>query len=186
MENSVPFIETARLQLYKVTKEHCDVNYLRWLHDSEVNKYLETGNYPSTIDGLVNFIESVNKKEVLFLAIHKKDDGKYIGNIKIDNINRLYGLAEYGILLGEKSEWGKGFAKEATIAVLKHCFLRLNLRKIMLGVIGENANAHNMYKKLKFQKEGCYKKHVYRDGHYIDIVRMAIFKDDFIKEFHLP
>lgn len=134
MRGNIPvFIETDRLVLTKVTEYHCNETYLRWIHDATVNKYLETGRYPQTIEDLVDFVRTMADKESLFLAIHKKDTIAHIGNIKIDNINRFHGTAEYGILMGDKEEWGKGYAKEASISVLNYCFKRLNIRKVNLG-----------------------------------------------------
>ena len=42
-----------------------------------------------------------------------------IGNIKIDPINEIHKFGEYGILIGDKEYWGKGFAREASEEVLK-------------------------------------------------------------------
>ena len=176
-----PFLYTNRLELFKVDKDHCNNDYLSWLHDSEVNHFLETGYYPQSLEELEQFVDNVYKKEVLFLAIHTKEDGKHIGNIKIDSINRIHQIAEYGILLGDKSAWGKGYAKEASEVVLMHCFKKLNLRKITLGVIADNTSAIKLYKeKLNFLEEGKYVKHVFFDGKYCDTVRMATFKEQWI------
>ncbi len=173
-----PFLSSNRLYFTKITSSHCTQNYLSWLHDKEVNLYLESGRYPETLDSLLSFVNNAYTKEVLFLAIHKKEDNKHIGNIKIDGINRLHSFAEYGILMGDKSEWRKGFAKEASITILNHCFNRLNIRKINLGVLNENKGAIKLYEQLGFKTEGCLKKHIFSNGEYKDVIRMAIFKSD--------
>ena len=46
MESIIPFLETKHLVLEKLTLKHCKEYYLNWLHDSEVNFYLETGHFP--------------------------------------------------------------------------------------------------------------------------------------------
>ena len=66
---------------------------------------------------------------MLFWAIHLKEGGKHIGNIKIDPVNKRHGLGEYGIMIGDSDEWGKGYAKEASELVIHHCFRDLRLRK---------------------------------------------------------
>ncbi len=172
----VPFLNSERLFYAKVSEEHAHDSYLSWMHDSEVNYFIETGKYPETIDSLKDYINKIPHKEVLFLAIHKKKDKKHIGNIKIDSINRIHSIAEYGILLGDKSEWGKGYAKEATITILNHCFNVLNIRKITLGVIAGNDSAINLYKKLGFEIEGQFVDHYYCNGEYRDVFRMGLFK----------
>lgn len=175
------FLTTERLYLCKLDASHCNDNYLGWLHDDEVCKYLETGRYPQNEEDLLGFVENTYKKEALFLAIHRKDNNKHIGNIKIDSINRIHQTAEYGILLGDKTSWGHGFAKEASDVVLRHCFNRLNLRKITLGVISGNVGAVKLYKeKLNFEEEGLLKRHVLNQGKYCDVIRMATFSTQWI------
>lgn len=175
--NRIPFLETPRLLLYDVDEFHCNETYLSWLHDKEISVYLESGRYPTSIDKLKEFLLSVHKQEVLFLAIHIKKTGKHIGNIKIDSINRMHQIAEYGIMIGDKEAWGKGYGKEATEVVLDHCFKKLNLRKITLGVLSNNIGAVKLYKnKLGFVEEGKYIKHVFCNGDYVDILRMAKFR----------
>jgi [ribosomal protein S5]-alanine N-acetyltransferase len=171
----VPFLQTERLILKKVTEENCTDRYLSWLQDHEVNRFLESGLFPQSLQDLSNYVNGVTP-QTLFLAIYTKASLDHIGNIKIDSIDFRNGLGEYGILMGEKEEWGKGYAKEATVAVLGHCFNKLNLRKVTLGVVESNVLAVKLYQKLGFVIEGTLKDHKYYDGAYRDILRMALFR----------
>ncbi|WP_216746066.1 GNAT family N-acetyltransferase [Paucihalobacter ruber] len=143
-------IESERLTYKRVSSEHISEDYVSWINDSEVNRYLETrGNY--TLDLLKSYIEQQYNKATFFWAIHLKDSNKHIGNIKIDPINFETKSGEYGILIGDKSNWGKGYASEATIRIINYCFDELELTKITLGVIEDNVSAVNLYKKLGFK-----------------------------------
>lgn len=143
-------IESERLTYKRVSSEHISEDYVSWINDSEVNRYLETrGNY--TLDLLKAYIEQQYNKATFFWAIHLKDSNKHIGNIKIDPINFETKSGEYGILIGDKSNWGKGYASEATIRIIDYCFDELKLIKITLGVIEDNVSAVNLYKKLGFK-----------------------------------
>ncbi len=143
-------IESERLTYKRVSSEHISEDYVSWINDSEVNRYLETrGNY--TLDLLKSYIEQQYNKATFFWAIHLKDSNKHIGNIKIDPINFETKSGEYGILIGDKANWGKGYASEATIRIINYCFDELKLTKITLGVIEDNVSAVNLYKKLGFK-----------------------------------
>lgn len=83
--------------------------------------------------------------------------------------------------MGRKSEWGKGYAKEATIKIIDYCFQTLKVRKLTLGVVSENLAAVNLYKKLGFETEGVYKMHGIYQGKYCDVIRMALFNPSFKK-----
>ena len=173
-----PIFESERLIFKPLSLDHLSVNYVNWLNDSQVNRFLDSGG-DYTMKKLKDFLSDIEKKNILFWAIHIKDTDKHIGNIKVDPVSFKNGLGEYGIMLGCKSEWGKGFAKESTLRILDFCFSEIGLRKITLGVVEDNTSALKLYEKLGFIVEGIYKKHgLYRDK-YCNIIRMAIFNSEF-------
>ncbi len=172
--HKIPEITTRRLLLKPLGTGHLSQNYVDWLNDPEVYKYLETGGDYS-LEKLEEYLKEVEKKNIYFWAIHLKENDKHIGNIKIDPINYKHGYGEYGILMGCKEEWGKGYAKEASLAVIDYCFKELQLRKITLGVVEGNIRAFLLYKKMGFELEGVYKKHGFYENKYQDVFRMALF-----------
>jgi ribosomal-protein-alanine N-acetyltransferase len=173
-----PLLTSERLYYKPLTMEHFSIVYVNWMNDPEVYRYLETGgNY--TPEKLKEYLEMMETKTGTFIwAIHKKEDDKHIGNIKIDAINERHQLGEYAIMMGDRTEWKKGYATEATLRILKYCMDELKLRKITLGVVADNATAVELYKKIGFEIEGVYKRHCYFDGHYCDALRMAFFNPD--------
>tara|TARA_B110000238_G_C15969974_1_gene371306 strand:- start:39 stop:575 length:537 start_codon:yes stop_codon:yes gene_type:complete len=173
-------LQSKNLIFKPLSLKHLSSDYVNWLNDKEVNKYLESGNNYS-IKKLKDFLIEVEKNDIYFWAIHLKESDTHIGNIKIDPINYKHGLGEYGILIGRKSEWGKGYAKETSFIILKYCFETIGLRKITLGVVENNISALKLYKKIGFLVEGIYKKHGLYNNKYCDIIRMAIFSDSFEK-----
>ena len=167
-------LQSDRLVFRPISLVYLTERYVSWLNNPEVYKYLETGgNY--TLEMLKDYLIEVEHKKMLFWGIHIKHSDEHIGNIKIDPVNRRHGLGEYGILMGEPSQWGKGYAKEASLRILDYSFTIQNLRKITLGVVSSNAAAVHLYKSLNFEIEGVYKKHGYYQGEYIDVIRMALF-----------
>src|SRR5690554_5808743 len=114
-------IHTERLILKQLNLNHLSDDYVRWMNDTDVNKYLESGG-DYTLSKLEGFLKEQEKKDILFWAIHIKVSNKHIGNIKINPIDESTMSGEYGIMIGDKEEWGKGFAKEASNAVIDYCF----------------------------------------------------------------
>jgi len=168
-------LSSERLMYKPLNSSYCTETYLCWLNDNEVTRYLEIFE-PYSLEQLKQYLESVEKNNnMLFWAIHLKENDKHIGNIKVDPINRFHGYGEYGIMMGDRSEWGKGYAFEASKTVIDYCFEQERIRKITLGVVYENTSAVSLYRKLGFEVEGIYKQHGFYNGHYCDLLRMAIF-----------
>ncbi len=167
-------LESERLILEPLGLKHLSNKYVDWMNDPVVYEYLEFGGEYS-LELLKDYLTQVEAKNILFWAIHLKSDNTHVGNIKIDPVNSKHGFGEYGIMMGERSEWGQGYAFEASSIVLQYCFYDLSLRKICLGVIKENKAAITLYKKLGFTIEGDYKNHLIYKNQYSDCLRMAVF-----------
>ncbi|WP_297804541.1 GNAT family protein [uncultured Polaribacter sp.] len=164
-------LESERLVFLPLSLKHLSQEYLDWLNDFEVNRYLESRQgYNKKL--LENFLKEQERKDILFWAIHTKEKNKHIGNIKIDPINLESNSGEYGILIGDKSSWGKGYAKEATSKIIQYCFDTLKLSKITLGVVSENKRAIKLYENLGFKRERIVKKFGVYDGKECDSIRM--------------
>lgn len=167
-------LESERLYYYPMDLRFANEVYLSWLNDPEVNRYLEVPKENDS-ESLIAYVKSTMDAKTYFWAIVKKEDNKHIGNIKIDPINTKHGYGEYGILMGDKSEWGKGYAKEASQTIVDFCFSSLSLRKVNLGVIANNIAALKLYQSMGCVTEGVYKHHVKLGNDYCDVIRMAIF-----------
>lgn len=174
-------LNSERILLEPLNLEHATEEYVNWLNNPEVYKYLDTRG-GQTLNSIKKFINNQIVHKVCIWAIIDKYENKHIGNIKIDPINKIHQFGEYGILIGNRDYWGKGYAREASEMVLSYFFNNNYLRKINLGVVKNNFNAVNLYKKIGFKEEGYLRKHVIYDGIEEDIIRMAIFKEEFLKK----
>lgn len=115
----------------------------------------------------------------VFFAIENNDDGKHIGFTHLYNIDFISSNAYFGIVIGDKSEHGKGKSKEAIHLILQFAFKQLNLHKINLEVASFNKKAIAVYRSFGFSTEGILKEQIFMDGLYYDRISMAIFRDDY-------
>ena len=146
---STPVLEGHRTILKPLTESFCTQKYLSWLNDPEVYKYLSSGG-GCTMDQLVNFVRGKRLENIFFWAIIVKENDNHIGNIKIDKIDNKNLHGEYGIMIGDKSVWGKGYAAEVSKIVINFCFNVIGLMEVRLGVHKENFAAIKLYQNLGF------------------------------------
>lgn len=166
-------LHTERLILKPLSMLHLSEKYVSWLNDPEVNMYLDNGG-DYTMEKLNQYLEEVENKNIYFWGIHLKENLKHIGNIKIDPIYEEKGYGEYGILMGDKSEWNKGYAKEASLCIINFCFNAIDLKKITLGVIENNFNAVQLYINLGFVQEQFLENHGIYNNMYCNCFRMGL------------
>jgi RimJ/RimL family protein N-acetyltransferase len=82
-------------------------------------------------------------------------------------------------MMGDKTEWGKGYAKEASIAIINYAFEQLGLNKVNLGVIDSNNVAVKLYEIIGFVVEGVLKQNFYErtSSTLKNEIRMAVFNN---------
>ncbi len=103
---------------------------------------------------------------------------KLIGSCKFFNLDHRNRSSEFGIMIGDKSYWNRGYGTEAVQLFLKHGFHTLNLHRIYLRVLETNPRAIRAYEKAGFTHEGHQRQADFRDGKYIDILVMGMLKGE--------
>lgn len=113
-----------------------------------------------------------------FFVIAGADD-RAIGHVALYRIDHKVGSAEFGILLGDRTAWGKGVGTAVTRFVVEYGFDVLGLRRIFLEVLETNARASHVYGKLGFVVEGRLREHQFKDGQHVDVVVMGLLRDEY-------
>lgn len=171
-----------KLYLRPLEKADATDEYLAWLHNPEVTRWLETGRFATTLDQLRAYLGRFDGgTHHLGFAIIDRATGLHVGNATLNNINWVHRTADTGLMIGRKEFWGKGYAFEAWSLVIEYAFERLNLRKVIAGVIPENEASWNVLRRLGFQVEGTLRAHVWAAGAYRDSVRLGMLRDEFYK-----
>ena len=118
-----------------------------------------------------------NEHTITF-GITLKQNDRLIGVTALDRIDAVHRKAGFGLTIGAKDEWHKGYGTEATQLMLKYGFMTLNLNRIVLNVYSTNPFALRAYKKAGFILEGTLRQDMFREGKYIDVFRMGILREE--------
>jgi len=172
------FIDGKRIYLREIRLSDVNRNYCDWMNDPEVTQYTESRFENWSLRKLKDYVRKIKSSpDCIFFAIISKHNNKHIGNIKIGPIDKNHNFADVGIIIGEKSFWGKGFATEAIKLVVDYAFNKLNLHKLTAGVYANNIGSIKAFKKAGFSIEGVRKKHYLYKGNYIDATIMGIIAE---------
>jgi RimJ/RimL family protein N-acetyltransferase len=76
------------------------------------------------------------------------DAGDYIGTIELYDLRGSE--ATLGIIIGERSHWGRGFGGDAMRALLAYAFEELGLERVRLHTFGDNERAQAAFRKVGF------------------------------------
>ncbi len=175
------FLVGDKLYLRHLEEADLTDEYIAWLHDPDVTRFLETGRFPTTPEALRAYLRRFETGDDLAFAIVDKASDVHVGNVALNHVHRVHRTADTGLMIGRKEFWGRGFAFEAWSLLIEHAFERLNVRKVVAGVIAANVASHRVLLRLGFKEEGVLRAHYFADGAYRDGVVLGMFRDEFHK-----
>lgn len=79
----------------------------------------------------------------------------------------------------DRAAWGKGYAKEAILLVLRHKFQERRYQKCTIGVYAFNQRAIEFYRYLGFQDEGRVRRNYFTNGSYYDEILLGMTLEEF-------
>jgi RimJ/RimL family protein N-acetyltransferase len=148
--------------------------FVKWVNDDEVNRFMsvrkiglkeERKYIQDRIDG--------KTKNNFHFCIETKE-GLHIGATGLEKINKRNKSATFGIVIGDKNYWSKGYGTESAKLILDFGFKKLKLHRIQLDVYSYNPRAIKLYKKLGFKKEGIKREHNFYKGKFYDTILMSV------------
>ena len=171
----------SKVTLRPVTKS--DVEYMtKWMSDTEVTRYV-TPYLPITEMAEEKYVEGLSLNTSGSIAYFMIDaietpQNKPIGAIEIGDINTSNHSGSFGISIGEKDYWSKGYGTEATKLIIRYGFEQLNLHRISSVVFSFNERSLRLHTKVGFIQEAIRREAWYRDGEYHNEVLFGLLRSD--------
>jgi RimJ/RimL family protein N-acetyltransferase len=160
-------------------------SFIRWENDFAVSSMsgdpLRPVSRETIEERFERHLKEVNAWFVEF-AIYELTTMQVIGATELRNIDRTHRTAEYGIIIGEKSCWGKGYGTETTLLMLDYAFNVLGLHNILLRTFAYNERAVRAYTRAGFRVMGRQRE----AARLADQVYDKIFMDCLATEFRSP
>lgn len=155
-------IVTSRLLLTKHTNPKNLKTMVKWLNDPDVVQFSEQRHHKHDEESQAHYIQDGPS---VFREIHAGQS--FIGTITA-SIDRNNSVANVGILIGEKSEWSKGYGTEAWKALCDQ-LLTHGIRKIEAGAMACNYGMTKIFRKSGMEYEGTLIDHFLLHGNLVDM-----------------
>jgi [ribosomal protein S5]-alanine N-acetyltransferase len=153
-----------------------------WFNDPDVTRFMLTLR-PLSVAAEEAFIAGQNTDPMEpGLGIVVRETDRLVGATGLAKVDVRHRHAMFGIGIGDKSAWGKGYGTETTRLMVGHAFETLNLNRVWLHVYEFNQRGIRAYEKVGFRVEGRLRQDCYREGRYWDTVLMAILREEWQKK----
>ncbi len=181
MEGSRPFLVGASVVLRPLVESDVEGDYPNWFNDAEVCAGNSHHVFPYTREEALAYIRGLaGATDKLVLAIAHKVDGRHVGNVALADLQPLHRRAEFSIVIGDRSAWGKGVATEAGRLLLAHGFDAMNLHRIQCGTLDDNEAMCGLARRLGMKEEGRRRQAMWKRGRYRDVVLFGVLREEFL------
>jgi [ribosomal protein S5]-alanine N-acetyltransferase len=170
-----PTLETARLRLRPYTEADI-AELVPLIGTREVAATTLRIPHPYTENDAKEFLVMAQEPGKLWLAVTLRSDGRQIGGVGL-RVDEPHTNAELGYWLGVPY-WGKGYATEAALEMLRYGFQQLKLHRIFASHFEGNTASSRILQKIGMQHEGCQRQHIRKWDRFLDSELYGILRDE--------
>jgi [ribosomal protein S5]-alanine N-acetyltransferase len=150
--------------------------YVGWLNDPEVTRYSNQRFVTHTRESCLRYVTSFDTSDSLFLIAERIEDKKPIGTLTVFPWP-YHGVADVGIMIGERSLWGGGYGQETWSLVVEWLLEQTWVRKVTAGTLVLNKAMLKLMERSGMHYEGTWFAQEIVDGEPVDQVFYARFRN---------
>lgn len=153
----------------------------RHLQDTEISRRDSNIGFPVALADIRRRLEHPREPRSADdkLLVIETLAGEMVGEINVQLADQRNGTFSIGIGLPERSAWGKGYAKEAMLLILRFMFHERRYQKCNIGVFAFNERAIGLYHHLGFVDEGRIRRAVFTNSTFHDEIVLGMTVEEF-------
>jgi ribosomal-protein-alanine N-acetyltransferase len=170
------------------SKKHLfDPVYYQWLRDIDVVRYIGRDELLAgiTFSEAECYVKRLwDNAYCTFLAAHDNHSGEFIGTAKVNFITesgRRNGVADMGIMLGDRRFWGRGVSTDILRATSAYAFDNLGARKLSAGASSLNVAVVKAFLRIGYKVDGSLRQQLPVDDGFCDHVLLSCFENELIR-----
>lgn len=151
-------------------------DYLGWLRDPEVIRFSNQRFCTHTRESALAYLNSFAISGNLFLSVRLVETERLVGTITAYR-SQHHQTADMGLLIGDRSCWGKGMGQDAWSTLLDYLLNVCHLRKVTGGTLRCNVGMVRIMERSRMQLEAVRVKQQMVDGEAHDELYFAKFRN---------
>jgi ribosomal-protein-alanine N-acetyltransferase len=173
-----PVIQGKMLRLRPPKPSDADV-MITWFEDLEVTRFLDL-RHPPGIEFEKEWLDKVARdpNSVIWLIEH---ESRAVGTTGIHFIDWKHGHGTTGTLIGDRTVWGKGLAREVMQLRARYAFMELPLRKLKSAYHDGNEASGRAQAAAGYQIVGRQREERFAGGRWLDLVITEVLREDWVK-----
>jgi UDP-4-amino-4,6-dideoxy-N-acetyl-beta-L-altrosamine N-acetyltransferase len=150
---------------------------LNWRNSEHIRNMMYSDHVISLEEHTAWYKKAKESQSTILKIFFYKDSP--VGVVNFTQIDKQSNKCYWGFYIGEK-DVPKGSGSVMGYLALSLIFKNYGIRKLCSEIMDYNIQSIHYHKKLGFTEEGRFVKHVLKNGRYVDVIAMSLFKDDWI------
>jgi len=125
-------------------------------------------------------MDYTNTEKKVRYIIETNEDGM-VGMTGLRDIDWKNGSAYGAGIRIKKGVQSRGLATDAYMTLFRYAFEELRLHRVNTSAFADNTASLRFLEKCGCKREGLQREAVFKEGHFKDLVTLAILKDDYEK-----
>lgn len=146
--------------------------YIRWLNDPVVTQFSNQRFVKHDRDSCVRYLAAFDNSSNLFLSIRSRENGCSIGTMTV-YYSPYHGTADVGLLIGERTIWGRGYGQDAWKTVVDWLSSHDAVRKVTAGTLTCNKAMIALMERSGMELEAVRKNQEIVAGQAVDLLYYA-------------
>lgn len=155
-----------------------------WINDPDVHRWMLSGHIPVTAEDELAFFERMGSSQTDHVfQIHIRESGRHIGMCGLEAVNPIDRDAELGVMIGDVSEQGKGYGRDAIVTLLRFGFETLGLHCVRIRAVSGNERGIGLYRSIGFRDAGVLRESRFVFGRFWDVACFDMLADEFAERY---
>jgi RimJ/RimL family protein N-acetyltransferase len=170
-----PVVQGSSFRLRPPRSEDAAV-MITWFEDMEVTARLKR-RFPPSLEQEEEWLKTIAADANSVLWVIEYED-RAIGTTGIHFIDWVNGHGKTGTLIGDKTAWGKGIAREMMQLRARFAFRELPLRKLTSSYLDGNEASRRAQAAAGYREVGRFRGQHLREGRWIDEVLTELLREE--------
>jgi UDP-4-amino-4,6-dideoxy-N-acetyl-beta-L-altrosamine N-acetyltransferase len=155
---------------------------MRWRMLPEVTQYMYSDPQLTLVDQ-TRWLERINSTGKDSAWIIELDQPRTpVGLLSLSEMDTVHQRCAWAYYIADPAARGKGLAKPLECNVYDYVFERLGFNRLWCEVFSSNDRVVALHERFGSKVEGMLRQHIFKNGQFHDVVRMAVLKDEWLNK----
>ena len=179
----LPRLVTRNLVLREIGQGDITSEYISWLNNPDVNRFLEIRFEKQTPERVAQYVQQHldDIESFKHFGVYIPESGRdlLVGTVTLTRINKWHETSDISFVIGHPMGQRKGYGTESVHAVCAYAFMVEKFHRLYAGHYRQNIASQSVLLKNNFKQEGVLREYCLSDGKRTDCITYGLLNREY-------